>query len=310
MISESLYRLLSEASLSPATKLSGGEVLWEVNLSHPGLAVALYACNNKHNRTEIRNNSDRLRRVLDEGKWLFDGSPIRVNTEGILDDGQHRTREVSGADLPDGTLLRAIVLTGMKPEAFIVYDTGKPRSHGNTFDMAGIKNARQAAAAVKLLVAYYDEDWPASLHDGPDSNEEALANYRRLDINGALERALTRGKDVYELNSAAFTPRILSSAYYLLSAVNQDLTDTFFDQLAQKAAQAPQVAALVSTLASRYSSVNERVVSKKVKGSSDEAVISLALIFKAWNAWLEGKTVRQLKYGLRVESFPVPHDSE
>jgi hypothetical protein len=119
MISPTLLKLLKEASLSEPVTLSGSEVLYEVNLAYPGLAEALLAVNNERNRPANSANAIRMRRSLSKGKWLFDGSPLRVNSDGIMDDGQHRSKEVTDAlasgMLEAGSVLRSLVLTEMPP---------------------------------------------------------------------------------------------------------------------------------------------------------------------------------------------------
>jgi hypothetical protein len=302
-----LYNLLRAASLSPATKLSGGEVLWEVNLAFPGLARALYARNNPRNRRIGANNAEKIRRALEEEKWMFDGNPVRVNVNDVLDDGQHRSREVDAADLPDGAVLRTLVLTEMAPEAMLLYDINRPRSHGNALEMAGVNNSDKAAAVTRLLTAYADEAWPASLHGGSVTNEEAVATYFRLNAGGLLDHAVVIGARCYEINRTVATARVFGAAYYTLAGLHRARADQFFAQLTQEEAQQPQIAKLVSTLSARYAPPGENVQSRKAKGTDDESVMSLALVFKTWNDWVTGyKGRKQLKWAAKVESFPVP----
>ena len=62
-------------------------------------------------------------------------------------DGNHRLTAV----VSTGLTFDFAVETGLHPDVFTILDSGKIRSYGDVFEMAGIKNAHQAAAIVNFL---------------------------------------------------------------------------------------------------------------------------------------------------------------
>jgi hypothetical protein len=88
-----------------------------------------------------------LGRDMISGHWNFDGSPIRIDEEGNLFDGQHRLNAV----IMSGTTQEFLIVTGLPVSAYDTTDTGLARTYGDTLRRRGYTNVSLRAALVKLI---------------------------------------------------------------------------------------------------------------------------------------------------------------
>lgn len=85
-----------------------------------------------------------------DGRWAFDGSPIRFDFNGALIDGRNRMHALAEIDIP-GFSLPFVVQVGLPPEAQDTMDTGARRSAGQQLGLKGVPNGTNVAAAVRLM---------------------------------------------------------------------------------------------------------------------------------------------------------------
>lgn len=83
-------------------------------------------------------------------KWAINGETIKVSSEGLLIDGQHRLNAI----LSYGRPVRMALALGVDKNCFLVTDTGRPRSAGDILKIAGYKNCNTNAACANLLLVY------------------------------------------------------------------------------------------------------------------------------------------------------------
>lgn len=79
--------------------------------------------------------------------WRFDGSPIRIDEEDNLFDGQHRLTAVTLSQTEQTFLF----IEGLPVSAYDTTDTGLARNFGDTLRRRGYKNVDQRTALIKSI---------------------------------------------------------------------------------------------------------------------------------------------------------------
>lgn len=140
----------------------------------PLLAEHILLSLNSSNRPRRSNSVKQYADDMASGRWRLTGDTIKFGKSGILRDGQHRL----AACVRAGVTFETFVLFGIEDDAFAVIDTGRKRQGDDTFSVAGIPNASQAAAAVrwvKILNSARPEDRAVGF-----TNQELLTAYRQF----------------------------------------------------------------------------------------------------------------------------------
>lgn len=240
--------------------------------------------------------------AIDGGKWVVNGEAIKFDVDGHLIDGQHRLRACSLAGKP----FRTYVIRGIEDErAFSTMDTGKTRTHGDIFALAGIVDSNMASGAA-LMMYYYKHGMLTikgpRLRQSGRSRAGAIASQLKsvpqpralVSKEDLVSFAMPYREAIIEALSVArktgasrFLPLSLGAACYaLFSEVSRDEADSFMRDLGDGAG-------LKSTDAVYH--LRERLISNSAANAklSRWAVMFLAL--KAWRKRRDGETVRTLK---------------
>ena len=118
---------------------------WEIN---PEQAKKLLDWNTNNRRVK-KGLVAHLARDMKNGQWHYTGEPLIFSANRLLD-GQHRLIACVEADVS----FRTSITFGVDDAAFAYIDAGATRSPGDVFEMYGVKNARNMAAATKIVHAY------------------------------------------------------------------------------------------------------------------------------------------------------------
>lgn len=135
------------------------------------IILSLQDVNRPRRATSVRKYADDMA----GGRWLLTGETIKFGKSGLLRDGQHRLAACVRAGVPFETY----VLFGIADDAFTAMDIGRKRDGNDTFAIAGVKNANNAAAAARWLLIFSGED-PKDRSQS-FSNRELLEYYKSLD---------------------------------------------------------------------------------------------------------------------------------
>jgi hypothetical protein len=223
------------------------------------------------------------------GLWAVTGDTIKFGIDGLLKDGQNRLAACVRAGRP----FSSHTVFGIRPELFARMDIGKNRTGGDVFSIAGIPYANHTAAAVRWLLILTGDD-PAD-RGAQFSNEELLKAYREQFDGEKLEHSIQEALSVRKTCNHPVGP--LAALHYLFAERQSRMADDFFDEWATgrgKRVRAP----------SRY--LQKRLV--EIAASSNNRVhenVRNALIIKAWNAYLAGRTVSKADMQHAV-SDPMP----
>lgn len=103
-----------------------------------------YMKGNTYNRPLSKACVDALADQMRRGQWKMNGEPIIFSGSGKLLDGQHRLAAV----IRSGTSVEMAVARGVDEDAFVTIDTGKGRTAGDVFAIAGIKCYNNISAGI------------------------------------------------------------------------------------------------------------------------------------------------------------------
>lgn len=129
------------------TEIDGVNVV--IEWIDPARADELLAMNTK-NRRQAAACIERYASDMAEGRWVFNGAPIVIDTDGRLADGQHRLEALKAS----GSTLPFLVVNGVQPSAFETIDDGKKRSVGDVLGIEGFANSTCLAAVANLSLRY------------------------------------------------------------------------------------------------------------------------------------------------------------
>ena len=113
----------------------------------PERAQALLATNTT-NRKFKQKHAANLAREIQSGRWMVNGDSIKISTDNILLDGQHRLAAIIISNKPIPTM----VTYGLNPQVFGTIDTAAvKRNNADLIGLAGYANSARLAAGVSLL---------------------------------------------------------------------------------------------------------------------------------------------------------------
>ena len=259
------------------------------------LNVSVEAINPKIAEEYLRFNSATNRRVnqpslkqlisdMKNGRFIENGDTIRFDHTGRLIDGQHRLLAI----LATGVTATMVVVRGLEAEAMRTIDTGQARTAAQLLKITGGAESNHAtlAAIARAVIMYRDDQL------SPSKPEIVEFVSRHED---ELQAAAHISKPAAKLYGGAIGA--YGSAAYILQDVSAADTREFFTALVEGAGLAPgnPVLALRNFLTS----------SKPLKASSKYALLdSLNPIFKSWNKWRTGESLRRV--AVKSTSFTEP----
>lgn len=164
-----------------------------------------------------------LARDMVNDHWNFDGSPIRIDSEGFLFDGQHRLTAVIMSNKPQWFL----VITGLPSKAYDTTDTGLARTYGDSLRRRGYMNVTQRVALIKLIHRW-EQGWSLNnSHRVTNSELDTLGDRYVEQINRAVSMAMSTSHKV-DLPGA-----LVCFSWFVLSQIDAEQAYTFLVSLAE-----------------------------------------------------------------------------
>lgn len=251
------------------------EALLEFNTTNRGLRVA---------------HVNMLANDMSSGFWKMNGDAIRIAKDGSILDGQHRLHAV----VRSGTSQQMLIITGLDVDTRVTMDSGAARTFGDTLKWMAVPN-HNVVAAITTRVLLSERIKPFAYrsttgsHAKP-SKQELLAV---LDTNPDIVDAGQKAVDLRR--RTPLSGGTCGFAWLYLNRLDEEDCEDFFTKLASGANLAERDPILVLR-----SALTERRLTD---------VESVAMTFKSWNAYREGREVGLLRFkqgGKAPESFPVP----
>jgi hypothetical protein len=164
-----------------------------------------------------------LARDMAAGNWIDDGSPIRVDCQGNLFDGQHRLNAV----IKSNTTQEFSFVVGLPVSAYDTTDTGLARSFADSLRRRGYKNATMRTALTKLI-----ERWESGKGLGDTKrltmSEVEAVHDKHVDT---ISRALSLS--VGSVNRCNLPGALLAFSWWLLSEQDNLKAKMFMTQFVE-----------------------------------------------------------------------------
>lgn len=270
-----------------------GKVKTETAIISPSRAADLLR-GNKNNRQVSPPLVERYARDMASGNWQCNGSGIILNGDGSLLDGQHRLMACMLAQVPFET----VIVRGVNSQAMTTIDTGRARRLGDVFRITGEKNANVLASVLRLsftLGNIRPGEQPLTGRLTPSTSELLDLFERYPEARDAARLAASKSSAKGPSQASAGT-----LALNLMVHVNDpEFILSFFSAALQGNGDPTRAA---------YVLWHANVKRAAAQNFRPDMSYWLALLIKAWNAEVTGKTVSLLVYrrvGSSAEKFPV-----
>lgn len=249
---------------------------------------------NVRNRNLRQAVVERYRNDMLAGRWAFTGEPVQFDTDGNLQNGQHRLTALSEMD--ESVTIPMLVIRGLPSDAQTFMDQGSKRMPGDQLALKGIRSSTHVAATVKQYIVWTEdmlfrdtkvqstissariEAW---VDDHPDEVEFYLSILK-----------LTKQNDA--------PPSIAGAASLGFALIDKAATVEFFTLLARGA----------GTQGHPIVTLDKRLQRIRREGLKVAHRDYLAFFIQAWNAWRDGRQMTKFQRprgGTWNESnFPVP----
>lgn len=246
--------------------------------------------NNEANRRIRPTIVHRYASDMAAGKWNVGGSTIDIDVDGHLANGQHRLR----ACIKAGVSFECVVVRGLPGNSQETMDTGVRRTLPDLLTWRGERNTTTLASVVNLSWKWREERlsspiWP--------THREAL---EWLDHNPSVRDAVRRTNGIRQ--DLMCPGSALSAFAHQTGRIDYEESDSFLKHLKEGC----EMGARDPILVLRNWMVNQ--IARKSGGTKPIAMVYLALLIKAWNAWIEGREIQQISWkrgGSLREDFPT-----
>lgn len=238
---------------------------------------------NMVNRNIRKPKLAKMIRDMVNGRWRPIGDPVRFDVEDAMCDGQHRLMALIEADKQKpGITIPLIVLRGIAVEDRAVIDTGSARTPGDQLKIRGYRNHAILAHAAKWAI------WWENGQFGVDNKARGLTHSEIVEFvesNPGFEPLTAKAVSRYR-------PKIdmpggyVAVGYYILSGIDADDADDFFERLAEGYGLAKGEPIL--TLRNKLTAL------QRARATGLEGEEWLSLLFRTWNAHRTGKPLRAL----------------
>lgn len=244
---------------------------------------------NTNNRILSKATVNAWAEEMRSGKWRFNGEPIQFDREGRLINGQHRLHAI----VASGATIRCLVVYGLEPSAQMTIDIGRTRAAGQQLSLLGIGSGTDMAALATALIRLDKSDdqvWASS-------NQPAKATVIDFCVlnHELMLRALNYGHAAYK---ALGVPRVTHAAVAAraISAGHQDDWDWFHGGF---------ISGANLPLGDPRIELRNRIV-KLIRGGGNQWLQQqrVAITIKAFNAYLEGRSVKLLRFNR--DELPMP----
>lgn len=236
---------------------------------------------NDHNRHMKARVVERYKRFMKAGKWRLNGECIKIDTNGILLDGQHRLEALRQLGKP----VRMSLAIGVAPDTFAINDTGKSRSSGDILSIAGYKNVNANAAALRFLLWYRDSEVLSSRVDiCPD------------DILAAMKRWPHITHFVYpSIEFKTLMPSsIVQFFMYVTQTIDPEISYLFFHKFLTGEGLKKNSGIL---------QLRDMLTKYKISNLSMDKRHHVACLILAWNHFIEDRPAKTIKWN--GKSFPA-----
>jgi len=255
----------------------------------PAIAAEFLAATGS-NRGVNKSHVQFLANEITSGRWVLNGAAIRFDSKGKMRDGQHRCHAVVISQRPVDTL----VVRGLPETAFETMDIGVKRTLAHWVGIWGYKNAAALATCASMVIKYRDgflvgnrpgyrvtpKDVRLLLSNEPravDSTTWAVSAYGRSSVPAVVGSGLA------------------SFLHFMFCSEDAKRGEEFLESF--------MTGANLGRSSPQYQ-LRNRILSERHSSTTDLTKVGkLALIFKAWIAYRDGREIGKLLWKAG-EQFP------
>lgn len=246
-------------------------------LMTPALARELLKRNLHCQRAVNRGIVTRIKSDIKAERFVVNGQAIIIGTSGALINGQQRLTAVVESD----QAVEMFVVEGVPDSAFPTIDSTGGRSFGDMLEIAGFKDSKMMAAAVRLVETYMRGEMHFkrnSIVSKPELVDRAHVHKERLQLSVALARN--------NLRTVLLEASVVAATHYLFSIADPALAPHFFEDLVRGADLKCDEPVHV---------LRERLQADLAAKTRMSAFYKFGLVTKTFNAYVQGKEIKILK---------------
>lgn len=236
----------------------------------PELAIHILDKHQGVNRKLSNRHVENLKNAIRSGEWRVTAQGISINSEGRLDDGQHRMHAIIAAQRP----VTVNVTVNADPAGFEVLDSGRKRTAGDVLGIDGYHDPNNVAASARVLLAINAGDY-----------SKVFSSTEVLEFAETNEMLIETNRSAHRVRKALGTPVSgVSVAFFLIrkNTTYPGLFAGFVDRMCD-GAELKSGSALLSLrthlMIKGYAGTSGRVARLRMIGA----------IIRAWNAYVTGK---------------------
>lgn len=200
-----------------------GEVFSEGTTLTPGLASVLLE-RNPDNRNIRQTKVLQYEADMRADRWAFNGEPIIISKDGLINDGQHRLRAMVEANYTAPMLF----VFGVERDTRLTVDQGAARTAADYLGMEGMENSAATAGIARIIIAV-ERERGARLY----REKEVTATQVRLraERDSKIGDAARYAMSVHKYTKSFCPPSVIGSAFYMLSDVCPADAKQFMDRV-------------------------------------------------------------------------------
>lgn len=227
------------------------------------------------------------------GEWRLTHQGIAFNTDGHLQDGQHRLQAVIDSNTPQ----QFLVYKNMPIDNFSVIDSGRGRKSTDVLYLDGVTNPIQKSTIARFVILKTLYGMGSAIASGGSIMLSNEAIRRFVNDNAAKMDEVSALTEVwYRKFPKNLEVRLIGGLYWLFSEVNKKKAKYFFDALVGGAGLAETSPILLL----RNILISDSLTKKKMPRTE-----KVALVIKAWNYYLAGRELSSLRWSKKVDkNFP------
>ncbi len=245
---------------------------------------------NRRNRSLRANQVLSFASDMSEGRWRFEGSPIKFDLSGQLIDGQHRLHAVTLS----GVTIRMLVVVDVDGEVMDVIDSGAKRTGADMFRLHDREHAAILAAVTRLALGWQEGEIRFSNSNTSGRSNALLRATEQADPR--LRWAASQGDRLGSRMDATATG--IAFFLWLVPEPEQAAAVAFLEAIAEHRTAGPGDPALA---------VIRRLATSAGEAGSHRSIACAFVMARGWQAARAGKTLQTIQLTSRqgpVE-FPV-----
>jgi hypothetical protein len=230
---------------------------------------------NARNRNMKQRLVERYARDMKNGEWRYTGESIKFSESGRLLDGQHRLQAIILAETP----ITVEVVRDLPDEAQDFMDTGMKRTASDMLAIHGMTHTVMAAAAARLALgveAGYGE--PSHFTATHAEVRNWMAENPEISRSCSIAHQYAKRADC--------RPSVVAYSHYMMSRIDEEEADAFWAAAGTKAGLPEGDPILAMT----WKFADIRRNNQRLRSGA-----YLSMIYRAWNARREGKTMQTMK---------------